>query len=225
MPSTAIPVLQLSAAALAGEGGVRGPGGGADDHLGPTPGPDELLASVEAWLRARHPVDCLARLRPLTDALPQAATSQEVAQVIMTHGLAALDANAGVVAVLSEDGTELAGLGIVGYPPLATDMWRRSLVTAPSALAEAVRERRPVLLSSFDQRAARYPAFAEVRPLSGDGAVAALPLLVPGRVVGGLRYSFPTDRTFTDRDVALLGTLAGLAALALERVRLLDAGR
>jgi GAF domain-containing protein len=82
-----------------------------------------------------------------------------------------------------------------------------------------------VLLRSFEERSARYPAFAEVPALGGDGAVAAVPLLVPGRVVGGLRYSFATDRTFTDRDVALLATLAGLAARALERARLLDAGR
>src|SRR4029077_16178050 len=60
---------------------------------------------------------------------------------------------------------------------------------------------------------------------TGTQAVAALPLLVQQRVIGGLGFSFVEGRRFDAEDLALLQTLAYQCALALERAQLYEAER
>ena len=58
----------------------------------------------------------IARLQAVTAALSEAVTPAEVAEAILTQGLAALGAATGIVAVLDEAGRELEIIGAHGYP-------------------------------------------------------------------------------------------------------------
>ncbi len=169
--------------------------------------------------------DRLARLMAVTAPLCEAVSTQQVATAILSHGLAATGACAGVIAVLDGGGAELLGLAAVGQPGEPAGVWRQPSADACKPIADAVRERRPLVFRTRREREARYPGLSFVRGSGGDGALIALPLLVRDRVVGGLRLSFPADRDFRPDEQAFVQALAYLCGQALERARLYDAER
>ena len=75
--------------------------------------------------------DRMARLQGVTAALSEALTVEQVAEAIVTHGMAALDANVAVVAMLTEDGSEFVNLRVMGYPSEVAEGWTRFPADAP----------------------------------------------------------------------------------------------
>jgi PAS domain S-box-containing protein len=173
---------------------------------------------------AAEALDRLVRLQALTADLSQAATSEQVAEAILSQGLAVLGANAGCVTLLSDDHQELSLLRIAGAAPEVATTWQRFPLAAPVPLAEATRERTAVVLETFAERSARYPALGGFSP-DEKGAMVALPMVVRGEVLGSLGWGWPADRPFTAEDRAFLLTLAGLCGQALDRARLYDRER
>jgi PAS domain S-box-containing protein len=167
-------------------------------------------------------LDRLTRLQALTAALSEAVTSEQVAEGILTQAAAVLGTKTGVVARLSDDGNEFLCLHATGYPPEVVKALSRFPADARMPLVDAVRDRQPVLLANLAERDASYPDLAYLTGVPAEGALAALPLVVRGRAIGGLGLWFPAARTFTDQDRAFLLTVAGLCAQALERARLYD---
>jgi PAS domain S-box-containing protein len=181
------------------------------------------LTEQEARKKAERFADRIARLQQVTVALAEALTVDQVAEVMITHGLAALGANAGVMATLTDDGSEFVNLRVVGYPRDVAESWPGFPADAPLPMADAVRLGRPVVLGTPAERDARYPELARRKILEGDGALVALPLLVRERAIGALRLAFPTARTFSADDLAYMLNLVQQCAQALERARLYDA--
>jgi PAS domain S-box-containing protein len=169
--------------------------------------------------------DRLTRLQALTASLSEAVTSEQVADAILEQAAAVLGTSASVVYRLGDDNSELVSLRTTGYPEQAAAPWRRLPVKARTPLSDAVRDRQPVLLANLAEREARYPEIAHISGVPAEGALAALPLVIRGKAIGGLGLRFPTGRTFTDQDRAFLLTIAGLCAQALERARLYDTER
>jgi PAS domain S-box-containing protein len=182
-------------------------------------------AAEQARRAAERAAERLARLQQVTAALSEALTSEQVAEVIVTQALPALGANVGVVSVLSEDGAEFINLRITGYPPDVVDHYSRFPADAALPLADAVRSGAPVLLTTLQERHRRYPHLAGVTSPSGDGALAALPLLLRDRAIGALGLGFPTERRFSAEEWAFLLAITHQCAQALEHARLYDAER
>ncbi len=170
-------------------------------------------------------LDRLTRLQALTASLSEAATSEQVAGVILAHAAAVLGTSTGVVARLSDDGGEFICLHAIGYPEEVVRSFRRFPAHARMPLADAVRNGRPVLLASLAERDASYPDLARITGLRAAGALAALPLVVRGKAIGGIGLRFPTERSFSEQDRAFLLTVAGLCAQALERAQFYDRER
>jgi signal transduction histidine kinase len=164
--------------------------------------------------------DRLARLQALTAALARARTLTEVADVIIDQALPSLDAEVGVVAVLSEDGTALRNIGFKGVPVDTEEAWREYSVDSPVPVAEAARLREPVIVTTIAERNRRYPVLAQVHGVEQGGAVTTFPLLVDGRLLGALGFCFPCSREFDHDDLAFLQALADQCALAVERAQL-----
>ncbi len=184
-----------------------------------------METSLEPNAPQAEALDRLTRLQALTASLSEAVTSEQVADAILCHLQDVLRADAGAIYRLSEDGGEFLCLRTAGYPEEAVAPWRRLPVIAPTPLSDAVRDRRPVLLADLAEREVRYPEIAHIPGVPAEGALAALPLIVRGKAVGGLGLRFPTGRTFAEQDRAFLLTAAGLCAQALERARLFDTER
>ncbi len=220
--TSAIPVVLLSAR-TGEESAVEGLQAGADDYLVKPFSARELLARVGAHLKLARARTQVARLQHVTAALSAAATVEEVADVIIAHGLSALGATVGVVAALSDDGASFTNVGVAGYAPEVVAAWTGFLASDAVPIADAVRAREPVILESRAKHDARYPHLAGVHSEVGDGALVAIPLLLGERVVGGLGLSFPQSRQFGAEERAVMGALGGLCAQALERARLYEA--
>jgi two-component system CheB/CheR fusion protein len=180
-------------------------------------------AERHALQTAQAAAERVGRLQQITAALANALTTDQVADVIMMHALTAFGANAGVVAVLSDDGEKLVCVGSAGYPPEAAVRYARVPVSESFALADAVRRREPVILETAAERFARYPHHATLRAAGGDGAGVALPLLLKDHAVGALGLSFPRDRAFPVEEVNFLFTVARQCAQALDRARSYEA--
>jgi PAS domain S-box-containing protein len=165
------------------------------------------------------------RLQAVTASLSEALTAQQVAEVILSQAGPVLGAEGGVVYVLTDDRREFAALRMFGFPPDIVAEWSRFPADAPSPVATAVRQGRPVVVATLAEMLDRFPVAARFPTLQGAEAAAALPLLVRGRAIGGVGLRFPTERAFSEQDLAFLETLAGLCAHALDRARLFDAER
>ncbi|MFT3767589.1 MAG: ATP-binding protein [Minicystis sp.] len=180
----------------------------------------ERLVAEQARLREANAI--LTRLRAVTDRLSRARSSADVAEVVLSDGVAAVGAHAGVVCLFDEAhrGLELvqavgrSGDLLLGRSWIALD--------ADVPLADAARRAVPVLLSTPDHAVA-YPETARELALTGSRAVAALPLLVEERCLGALGLSYSEPRAFVIEEQALLQAVAQQSAQAFDRARLLEA--
>ena len=179
----------------------------------------------EAEREARRTAE---RLQALTAALSEAATPAGVGDVVLEHGVRALGAQCGVVALLTPDATALEIVASAGYPPEACmGPGRRWPAGAAMPIAEATRTGEPVFVESIEAWGARYRS-GHVPPRQRNAAWAALPLAggaSQGGAHGALLWTFDDAHTFGEGERALMATVARLCAQALERARLYEAER
>jgi PAS domain S-box-containing protein len=173
---------------------------------------------------AEEAVARTARLQELTEALAEALTPAQVAEVILGQALPALGATSGAVAVLDRDRSDLVVVGAIGYPPELIERWRRFPVAADTPCSVVVRTAQPLFIGSLAERMARFPAVGEI-DVREPGAFAALPLLVGRQAVGAVAIVFPDQAGYEEPNRSLLLTIARLCAQALERARLHEAER
>ena len=140
----------------------------------------------------------------------------------MEQAVPAIGAVAGLMALVTEDGLSLEIAQASGYPERMLQKWRRFPLDAPLPLAEAVRSGRPVLLDSVAAREERYPNLESMLNLPEHG-VAAIPMSIEGRPLGGLVFRFEEPRAFDPNEVDFMIAMGRQAALALERARLYEA--
>jgi PAS domain S-box-containing protein len=179
----------------------------------------------EARQIAEETAERNATLQSLTAALSEALTPVQVAEVVVNQSLAALDASAGFLALLTDNNKTLEIVRALGYQEDVLDTWSRFPITASVPLADAVQRRQPILIESPEVQAQAYPHLATQYGDSGNHAWAAIPLIVEGRVLGGLGFSFPNPQTFSEDDCAFMLALAQQSGQALERARAYAAER
>jgi GAF domain-containing protein len=162
----------------------------------------------------------LALLLELTAGLAERMKVQTIASFVLDVGLSAIEANRGTLCLLTSDGTLLEVVAHAGYDPTVMDTWRQFSVEDPLPASDVVRSRQPIYLHSPQERAARYPMFANT---GGDGASAMLPLLISGEPLGAIVFGFDGPREFDESDRSFLDALATQCAIALDRARLYEA--
>ena len=139
--------------------------------------------------------------------------------------MAALDAMAGLMRLLSDDGRRLELVGAINMPADYASQWRDVAIDAPLTVAECVRQGHPVVVKSYARMRGVYPPIAALVDALGEGALVAIPLLVEGRAIGALALHFREARGFDEEELAFMLALADQCALALERARLFEAER
>ena len=185
---------------------------------------DEMILRAEsARSAAERAADRTNRLRRTAEALSSALTPIAVARVIVSEGLPALSATASEVAVLAPDGGALDLMAVSGLPSDVADAWRRFPLTSHVPLADAVRTTEPVLLDSPEEIARRYQDLAPVLERVNVRAMIVTPMVVDGRPLGSLSFSFSGPRAFDESDITFTRALGQQCAQALERARLFAA--
>ena len=176
----------------------------------------ETAASAE---RARSRTE---RLQTVTAALGEALTTKDVTDVLLTQGLAATGAAAGIVVLLGPAEGQLAVSGASGYPPELLEAYLRQSVDARLPGAEAFRTASPIWVEGREEMLRRYP---DVRAIAGTldtGSLGALPLSVGGETIGALALHFPRSLQISDEDRALVLAIVRQCAQAMQRARLFE---
>jgi signal transduction histidine kinase len=168
------------------------------------------------------PEERLATLQQLTSALARTRSYDQVASVIIDEALPALDAQVGVVALLSDDGRALRNVGFKGVGDDTLAAWREYSIDSPVPMAEAARAGAAIVVRSPAERNERYPALAAVHGIDHGGPVVALPLTIDGEARGALTFCWSFTLALAEDDLAFLHTLAEQCAQAIERARLYD---
>ncbi|MBK9711024.1 MAG: GAF domain-containing protein [Kouleothrix sp.] len=180
-------------------------------------------AEQHARAAAEAAADRTARLQSVTAALAESLTPGQAAQVVVEQSAAALEASAGLVSLLSPDGAGLEVIASVGYEAKLLESWRRFPISAAVPLTDSVRSGEVVLVETSEDRTSRYPRLAAVA--TQHRAWASLPLIVDGRVIGGMGLSFAEQRRFSAPERDFMLALARQCAQALDRARLYEAER
>jgi PAS domain S-box-containing protein len=177
-------------------------------------------AAQQAKAVAEKAADRTARLQAVTAALSKSLTPSQVAEVIAEQGVMALGATSALIALLTEDGTELEVVRALDIDQALSDAWHRFSINASVPLAQAVRTGKPLWPEPTAARIARYPHLAREYNQVNYGAWISIPLMLEGRAVGGMSFSFTQTTDFSEDDQAFTLTLAQQCAQALERARL-----
>ncbi|MEH2434874.1 MAG: PAS domain S-box protein [Nostoc sp.] len=162
-------------------------------------------------------------LQRITAAFSEALTPQQVADVVVNQGIAALEATGGSVVLLTEGGTTLKVVQAIGYPQTLIDTWVTFPITASNQIAETVRTGQPVFLENLAAMIARYPDLADIVTVIGNNAWASIPLVAEGKVIGALGLSFTPLQIFNEEDRGFMLTLGQQCAQAIARAQLYEA--
>ncbi len=161
----------------------------------------------------------LAVLHELTSGLAERMGLHSIARFVLGVGLTAIDANRGTLCLLTADGLSLEVVAHNGYDSDMMNSWKIFPLDAPLPASDVVRSRSPIYLHSQQERAERYPIFANT---GGDGATAVLPLITRDTPLGAIVFGFDGEREFDEGDRAFLGALATQCAIALDRAHLYE---
>ncbi|MFJ9448417.1 SpoIIE family protein phosphatase [Kitasatospora sp. NPDC101235] len=196
------------------------------------PDPSGLTARIVSADAARRdgptgtPSDRAAHTRPgalyhllhLAGALTEAVSVQDVVSMVSEQIVPAFGGRA--VAVLMAEGGRLRIVGHRGYPPGLVDQFDGTPLTAPTPGVRASSNPVPTYFESRAELERLYPG----RPETQDGmaAWAYLPLVTSGRLIGTCVLAFAEPHRFDLEERAVLTSLGGLIAQALDRARLYD---
>ena len=163
------------------------------------------------------------RVALLLAALAAAETPLQVARALMQHGLSILQAAAGGLLSVRDDGSTLETTMAIGYPRDVLDIWQWLPSAIPTPAAEAMRTGEPVWIGSTTLMRIRYPHLVDPLARVSAQALAALPLLVDSRPIAVLVLTFEEERVFATQERDFAESLIGYVAPALRRTRRLEA--
>ncbi|MDG9704648.1 SpoIIE family protein phosphatase [Streptomyces sp. DH37] len=160
----------------------------------------------------------LYQLMHLAAALTETVGVRDVVDLVADQIMPAFDAK-GLVLLIA-DASRLRIVGQRGYERAALDQFEgaplgTSLTPATQTLASGV----PAFFPSPEEMGRDYP---DVPRTTGKQAWAFLPLTISGRSVGCCVLSYDRPHVFAAEERAVLTSLAGLIAQALDRARLYD---
>ncbi|MDH2390505.1 SpoIIE family protein phosphatase [Streptomyces sp. HNM0663] len=196
-------------------------------HITPTGGPPladvPTDAAVGPGAQPAQPAEhvgatALYHLTHLAASLAEAAGVHEVADLVADQIVPAFGPQ-GLVLMTVNDG-RLRIVGHRGYSEEFINRFDGTPLTSGLTTVQVLATGAPVFFPSFEDFQRAYPS----APRYGDrDAWAFLPLIASGRTIGSLVLSYARSRPFPPAERALLTSLAGLIAQALDRARLYDA--
>ncbi|MEU5085438.1 SpoIIE family protein phosphatase [Streptomyces sp. NPDC021356] len=162
----------------------------------------------------------ISRVLGLAGALTEAVGVQDVVRLVADEIVPAVGSRA--LMILGSQSGRLHVLGHRGYPNLrAVEQFHGTPLTAPTPSTRVLSTGVPAFFESRRQLERLYPVRQPVR--DGFAAWAYLPLIASGRPVGTCVLSYAHPHPFPADERAVLTSLGGLIAQALERARLYDA--
>ncbi|MBW4615576.1 MAG: PAS domain S-box protein [Desmonostoc vinosum HA7617-LM4] len=175
----------------------------------------------QAKQAAEQAVNRIALLQRITAALSEALTLQQVANVVVTQGIAALNAQAGFVVLLAEDEVTLKLVQAAGYSQYFIDTWASFSLSCSIPSAETVRTGQPIFIEN--QAAWVAKKYLDFPSQEGNFACASIPLVQEGKIIGALEFKFAIAQTFNEEDQRFILTLGQQCGQAIARAQLYEA--
>lgn len=169
---------------------------------------------------APPPLVSMSQALSLAGALTETVSVQDVVRLVAEEIAPAV--GSGALALLGARAGRLHVLGHHGYrDPHVVERFDGMPLASPTPGTHAVTHGAPAFYGSPDQLEHLYPA----RHFTSDGfaAWAYLPLIASGRPVGVCVLAYAEPHDFSTHERAVLTSLAGLVAQALDRALLYDA--
>ncbi len=164
-------------------------------------------------------------LLQLSAAFSQALTTHQIAEVMVDQALKALGAHLGTVALLVEQGTMLEILNFHGLDPAVIERYRRTPLSFPGPLSDAIRSDEILWIETAEAYIARYPHFAEAIRSNKTQSTVGIPLKVHEKLIGGFTLSFPIEKLRNASEEAFFMALAQQCAQSLERALLQEGAK
>ncbi|MFE7748866.1 SpoIIE family protein phosphatase [Streptomyces sp. NPDC057428] len=160
----------------------------------------------------------LYHLMHLAATLTEAVSTKDVIELAGDQLMPAFRIQTLVVMTSAEGRLRVEGSR--GSRPALMDRFDGAPLTSGTPAAHVLMTGSPDFYANFDELRRAYPS-ADLR--HAVAACAFLPLIVSGRPIGSLVLAYDRPHPFEDEERALLTSIAGLLAQALDRARLYDA--
>ncbi|MFD9301940.1 SpoIIE family protein phosphatase [Streptomyces sp. NPDC060048] len=178
-----------------------------------------------AHLSPRHPppsaelagATSLYHLMHLAAALTEAVGVQEVVDLVADQIVPAFGPQA--LALLTAEEGRLHIIGYRGYTAELMERFDAQSLTADTPTARVLSTGEPSFFSDFADLQRAYPSAVHLDDMA---SWSFLPLIASDRLVGSLVLAYAQPHPFTPAERAVLTSLAGLLAQALDRARLYD---
>ena len=187
-------------------------------------------AERQALAEAEEAIGRTARLQSLAAELAEALTPAQVAEVVVAHGMASIDADAGALQLLSDDGKMLEVVNGQGSDRTLIEAgWRRFSVDLELPTTAALHRLEPVFIESEQDlrdnysQVEDYPHVVESWVGLHARAGAHIPLVLSGRPLGVLFLGFTRPRRFSESQRSFVLALGRQCAQALKRAQLYEA--
>ena len=178
----------------------------------------------KARAAAERAVERTTRLQSLAAELAEALTPAQVAEVVVTQGIASVGADAGALQLLTADGKRLEVVcGLGADRSLIEEEWGSFSVDLKLPSTDALHRLAPVFIESEQDISERYPGAAKARSTLGARPGAHIPLVMPGGPLGVLFLGFSRPRTFSKSQRSFVLALGRQCAQALQRAQLYEA--
>lgn len=181
----------------------------------------------DARLSSERAVERLTRLQAATAELAEAHTVEQVAQIVIEHACAALQARMCALYALDEDGGTYKLTSSRNVPAAAREPWGVLPIDSSTPLALAIETATPQWYETREQLVEAFPSLRRTTFVAPEelSATAALPLRVGARVVGGALFTFSEAIRIVGDERSFILTFIAQCAQALERARLHESER
>ncbi|NBM19625.1 SpoIIE family protein phosphatase [Streptomyces sp. GC420] len=156
----------------------------------------------------------------LASALTQAVSVQDIVDLVADEIIPAYGAQA--LALLTAEGRRLKLLGHHGYPPEVAARYDNSPWFPSQPGVRGLGRGRPAFYESLEELNRAFPERATAQGHDGMASWAFLPLIASGRHMGTCILAYARPHRFGTSERAVLTSLGGLIAQALDRARLYD---
>ncbi len=164
-------------------------------------------------------------LQDMTASLSGSVSQLDVATVAVAETMAAVDADAGALAVVVDERMRLTPLTKSGYADDELRPWLDVRLDEANPATRAVRRRISRLYESLDDIADEFPEVVAALARTGHQSFLFVPLVVGGNANGVLVTSWSEPNVLSDEERSFVQTLASQAAQAFERARQFESER
>ncbi len=170
----------------------------------------------------------MRQLQNLTALLARARSIEEVGSVVVLEAAQATGAVTGMLARRDDATDEGVMVEQTGLPGDLKENYARFPLSRDTPTAECLRTALPIFIGTRDGPGGlieRYPSLRDVWDTVGRSAIATVPLIVGGKAMAAMSFTFADPQAFTQDDREFFLTLAGQGAQAMERVEAFAAER